>query len=425
MNGHAGCGCGGACPPAASGAACSRATAPSGDGPILFLLPYPSLSGLELFCLRFAVDLQNRGIPVAVAAPEGGLIAEQCRIRELPFRSLPELRRIDPAAVKRLCDILGGCGTGPAARAVVAFRTQAMYPVHLARLMMRLHAPLFLFYRIGAGNYHRRDPLHRVLFRHVAAVVPNADHVANKIIKYWAISHDKVVCIRSGVDTDRYRPDEGRREALRASLGLPENALLIGNAGRIHPEKGSEILIDAVFGPGGASAGRSDIHLAYVGREYQPGYADHLRNRAAGLGAADRFHILPFRNDIEAVHPGFDLFALAVTSHETYAYTALEAMACGVPAIVPAIGGMSEMFADGAEGFFFRHRDTSSLRETLLRAVSLPAADRLNMGRAARERILRTAGWDAMMDRYIDLFARCRVPMSPGDVPYNVNNECR
>lgn len=413
MSRHAGCGCDGACPPAASGVACSPAKSPCGDGPVLFLLPYPSLSGLELFCLRFAADLQKRGIPVAVAAPEGGLIAEQCRIRELPCRNLPELRRIDPAAVKRLCDILGGGGVGPAARAVVAFRTQAMYPVHLARLMMRLHAPLFLFYRIGAGNYHRRDPLHRVLFRHVAAVVPNADHVANKIMKYWSISHDKVVCIRSGVDTERYRPDECRRNTLRASLGLSENALLIGNAGRIHPEKGSEVLIDAVFGAGGASAGRADIHLAYVGREYQPGYADHLRRHAAGFGAADRFHIIPFRNDIEAVHPGFDLFALAVTSHETYAYTALEAMACGIPAIVPAIGGMSEMFADGAEGFFFRHRDTASLKETLLKAVSLPAGERLEMGRAARRRIIETAGWDAMMTRYLALFAHCRVPL-PG-----------
>jgi len=346
---------------------------------------------------------------VTIAAPVGGLIADQCRIRGLPCCGLPELRRLDPVSVKRLCEILGGGGTGPAARAVVAFRTQAMYSVHLARLISRLHVPLFLFYRIGAGNYQRRDPLHRILFRHIAAVVPNADHVANKILKYWAISPAKVVCIRSGVDTKRYRPDETRRAVFRRTLGLPENALLIGNAGRIHPEKGSEILIDAVFGKNGAASGHPGIHLAYVGREYQPGYAEHLRARAAEYGVEGRFHIVPFRDDIEAVHPGFDLFALAVTSHETYAYTALEAMACGVPAIVPAIGGMSEMFTDGIEGFFFRHRDTDSLRNTLVKAVSLPSEARLNMGLAARNRIVGTASWDAMMTRYLDLFSRFHV----------------
>lgn len=413
MNRHAGRGCDGACP-AASGAVSRLAKERNDDGPIVFLLPYPSLSGLELFCLRFAADLQKRGIPVVVAAPAGGLIAEQCRIRGLPCRNLPELHRADPAAVKRLCDILGGDKTGSAARAAVAFRTQAMYSVHLARLLKRLHLPLFLFYRIGAGNYHRRDPLHRILFRHIAAVVPNADHVAKKILKYWAIPSDKVVCIRSGVDTERYCPDDRRRAEFRERLGLPENTLVIGNAGRIHPEKGSEILLEAVFATNGASAGRSDIHLVYVGREYQPEYADHLRQRAASLGATERFHIVPFRDDIEAVHPGFDLFALAVTSHETYAYTALEAMACGVPAIVPAIGGMSEMLTDGIEGFFFRHRDADSLRKTLSRAVAISSEERRKMGSAARTRILETSGWNAMMERYIDLFIRCRVNISSG-----------
>lgn len=417
MNTPVGCGCGADCSVHASDTASRPAGTQNDAGPVVFLLPYPSLSGLELFCLRFAADLQQRGIPVAIAAPAGGLIAEQCGVRGLPCRELPELHRVDPAAVARLCHILGGDGSGPAARAVVAFRTQAMYPVHLARLLRRLHLPVFLFYRIGAGNYHRRDPLHRILFRHIAAVVPNADHVAKKIMKYWAISHDRVVCIRSGVDTDRYRPDEHRRAEFRKSLGLPEHAVLIGNAGRIHPEKGSELLLEALFAANGAAAGRSDIHLAYVGREYRTGYLDQLRQRAAALGAADRFHLVPFRDDIEAVHPGFDLFALAVTSHETYAYTALETMACGVPAIVPAIGGMSEMFTDGTEGFFFRHRDADSLKKTLSRALALSAEERVKMGRAARSRILETAGWNAMMERYIALFIRCGVNMSVPDLP--------
>ncbi|HEY9070332.1 MAG TPA: glycosyltransferase family 4 protein [Candidatus Ozemobacteraceae bacterium] len=386
------------------------------------MLPYPSLSGLELFCLRFAGDLLARGIPVAVASPAGGLIDQQCRQRGIPSFHLAELRRFDPHAVLRLARFIEGREplnigghdlTGRPARAVVAFRTQAIYPLHLARLLKQSHVPFFLFYRIGAGNYHRRDPLHRVLFRHLAAVVPNAEHVARKILNYWAIANDKVVCIRSGVDTDRYRPDEARRAAFRAGLGIPGDAILIGNAGRIHPEKGSEILIDTVFGPDGVGAGRPNVHLAYVGREYQPGYIEALRARATGYGAGDRFHPVPFRDDIEAVHPGFDLFALAVTSHETYAYTALEAMACGVPAIVPAIGGMSEMFEEGVEGFFFRHRDTASLRQSLAKAVSLDAGRRREMGAAARARILRTAGWGAMMERYLALFTRFAVDLRP------------
>lgn len=71
------------------------------------------------------------------------------------------------------------------------------------------------------------------------------------------------------------------------------------------------------------------------------------------------------------------------------------------------------MFEEGVEGFFFRHRDTASLRQSLAKAVSLDAGRRREMGGAARARILRTAGWSAMMDRYLALFTRFAVDLRP------------
>ncbi len=374
--------------------------------PFLLLLPYPSLSGLELFGLRFARDLLDRGLPAAVASPPGGLIADQCVSRGVPWVPLPVLWRWDPRAVARLAGFLREGNP----RAVVAFRSQAIYPLHLARLLTRSRTPFLLFYRLGAGNQPRRDPLHRVLFRHLAAVVPNADHVRNKILLKWAIDPAKVVCIKSGIDIGRYRPDPSRRAAFRQALGLPADAFVIGNTGRIHPEKGSAILLETLFGPGGPGCDRADLHLVYVGREYRPGYGDDLRARAAALGAADRFHLVPFRDDVEAVYPGFDLFALAVTAVETYAYVALEAMACGVVPVVPSTGGMKEMFTNGREGFFFRHRDPDDLRRVLAEALALPAPARAAMAAAARARIEATANWTTMMEAYLALFRRLGIP---------------
>ncbi|NLI75020.1 MAG: glycosyltransferase [Candidatus Riflebacteria bacterium] len=375
--------------------------------PFLFLLPYPSLSGLELFGLRFARDLLDRRLPAAVASPPGGLIAAQCAARGIPWVPLPVLWRWDPRAVARLAGFLRDGNP----RAVVGFRSQAVYPLHAARLLTRSHTPFLLFYRLGAGNQPRRDPLHRVLFRHLAAVVPNADHVKNKILLKWAIDPAKVVCIKSGIDTRRYRPDPERRAAFRRDLGLPADACVVGNTGRIHPEKGSEVLLEALFGPGGPGRDRSDLHLVYVGREHFAGYGDRLRARAAELGAAGRFHLAPFRDDVEAVYPGFDLFAMAVTAVETYAYVALESMACGVVPVVPLTGGMKEMFTHAREGFFFRHRDPDDLRRVLAEALALPAPARQAMAAAARARIEATAAWPAMMDQYLALFRRLAIPL--------------
>ncbi|MDD3149082.1 MAG: glycosyltransferase family 4 protein [Candidatus Riflebacteria bacterium] len=373
--------------------------------PVVILLPYESCSGLELFGLRFAQDLQSRGYSVKVAAPAASLIDKQCQARGLelwPF----------PASVKYNINSFPAClamlkQLDPSA--VIAFRTQMMYPLHFASLVSRLHPRLFLFYRIGVGSHWRKDPIHRRLFRHFSAVVPNADYVGDKIVRQWGIDAEKVVCIKSGVDIGRYRPDPERRATVRKSLGIPDNAVMIGSSGRIHPDKGSEILLRAVFAPDGPGNRRDDVHLLYIGREYKPGYADHLIKVAAELGAEKRFHIMPFRNDPESVYSALDLFAFAVTSREAYAYVVLEAMASGVAAIVPAAGGMPEMYDDGVEGFFFTHNDQASLRQTLAKALSLPAAQIRKMGDAARQRIVENAEWGQMMEKYLRLFKKSGV----------------
>ena len=377
------------------------------SGPVVVLLPYLSCSGLELFGIRFAQDLLSRNIEAIVAAPDQSMIAEQCLERNIPRHEFPEIKKYEPwgfpAALKMLKKLK------PAA--VIAFRTQLMYPLHFARLISGMHVPFYLFYRIGAGNYYRNDPLHRRLFKHLEAVVPNAVHVKNKILKYWAIEPEKVVCIHSGVDTNRYQPDSFARCQLRTQLGITENNLLIGSSGRIHPEKGSEILLRTLFDDKGPAKNRSNVHLVYIGREYKPGYADHLKNIAKQLGVAEKFHILPFRNDVEKFYTALDVFAFAVTSHETYAYVALEALACGVPPIVPFTGGMKEMYEHNVHGWFFEHRNTDSLRKVLNQAVNTQKSELQKMGIAGREKIVKDAGWDSMMQKYLDLFAKSDIKL--------------
>jgi glycosyltransferase involved in cell wall biosynthesis len=374
-------------------------------GPIIILLPYLSCSGLELFGLRFAADLQARGHPVLVAAPDASLIAEQCFERGLPRLEFPEIKKYEPWSIPACVKMMRE--TMPAA--IIAFRTQLMYPIHLARLITGMHVKYFLFYRLGAGRFFRKDPFHRRLFNYLSAVVPNAEHVENRIYKYWGVEPEKVVCIKSGVDTKKYQPDNKKRQAFRARLGLGENDFLIGSSGRIHPEKGSEILLRTLFDENGPARRRSDVKLVYVGREYQDGYNEHLHKVAKELKVGERFKILPFTNDVTEVYPGFDLFAFAVTSSETYAYVALEAMACGVPPMVPLVGGMKEMYTDGQQGWFFEHRNTDSLRQTLKEILAMPRKDIIATGRQARQRIVARASWSKMMDKYLQLFKNCKV----------------
>lgn len=374
--------------------------------PVVILLPYGGCSGLELFGLRYARDLIDRGYKALVAAPTGSLIAKQCADRDIELYHFPVTTKYEfvsyPAALKMLKEL------EPAA--VVAFRTQMMYPVHLARLLTGQHVPFFLFYRIGAGSLFRRDPLHRYLFRNLAAVVPNADYVRDRILKFWGINPELVCCIKSGVDTNRYRPDQDARNMLRHELGLDENAVIVGSSGRIEKMKGSEDLLRAMFDKTGVARQQQNVHLVYIGRETDKGYIDHLRCLADEFGCSSRFHILAFRNDVEKVYPGYDIFAFAVNVREAYAYVVLEAMASGVMPVIPDAGGLGEMLSHEVEGLFFEHRNPESLRSTLARALAIEPSRRHEMGLQARQRIIERASWEQMMQRYLDLFKKCRVP---------------
>ncbi|MBI3037909.1 glycosyltransferase family 4 protein [bacterium] len=373
-------------------------------GPVLLLLPYLSLSGLELFGIRFAQDLRNRGIPVSIGAPKNSRIYHSCLTCSIPFVAVQNESRFNPFAIKRIANIL----TTLKPRAVIAFRTQIIYPLFFFFFVKRIHVPILLFYRIGAGNQPRLDPIHRVLFRHVAAVVPNSLHVQNKILAKWAISPEKVVCIKSGIDANKYRFDNQKRTELRSILKIPDSAFLIGNTGRIHPEKGSQDLLELVFKNGGISRDR-EIHLVFVGSEFQPGYSEFLRKTAANLGGENFLHILPFKTDIESVYSAFDLFVLPVKSHETYAYVVLEAMASQVVPVVPKIGGIKEMFLDKIEGFFYSFRDLNDLERVLFGATKMEPPKLKEMGIAARRRVEENASWPSMMNQYLALLKKSGV----------------
>ena len=57
---------------------------------------------------------------------------------------------------------------------------------------------------------------------------------------------------------------------------------------------------------------------------------------------------------------------------ETFGLTALEAMSCGLPVIVPPVGGIAEMVTDGVNGYHIDCKDTGRLVAT----ISLILTDR-------------------------------------------------
>ncbi|HEU4636113.1 MAG TPA: N-acetyl-alpha-D-glucosaminyl L-malate synthase BshA [Edaphobacter sp.] len=108
--------------------------------------------------------------------------------------------------------------------------------------------------------------------------------------------------------------------------------------------------------------------------------AEHLALRH---GVQDRIHFLGKQDDVHDLLPLADLM-LMPSQMESFGLAALEAMACGVPAIATCVGGVPELIDHGRNGMLFEIGDVAAMAEAAVALLNDP--DRLQqMSEAARQ----------------------------------------
>jgi N-acetyl-alpha-D-glucosaminyl L-malate synthase BshA len=104
---------------------------------------------------------------------------------------------------------------------------------------------------------------------------------------------------------------------------------------------------------------------------------------------------------VERVVPHADLLLLT-SRYESYCLAALEAAACGVPAVAPRIGGLPEVVSHGRTGLLFRGGDEAEAAQAVVRVLDDPDAH-ARMRREAVRRAWRSSA-ERMVPRYEQLY---------------------
>jgi mannosyltransferase len=192
--------------------------------------------------------------------------------------------------------------------------------------------------------------------------------------------------ILHGIDTAGFSPPADRA-ALRARLGLPTDALLIGCYGRIREQKGTGDFVQAMLSvlPDHPSAtalvmGRAtDAHRAYL---------DELQRQAAAAGLTDRLRFLP-EVTVDQMADWYRVLDLYVAPQrwEGFGLTPLEAMSCGVPVVATRVGAFEELVAQGETGALVPPGDIPALASETARLLD-DAGLRAAQSAAARARVL-------------------------------------
>ena len=191
--------------------------------------------------------------------------------------------------------------------------------------------------------------------------------------------------ILHGVDTEIFHPAQDKL-ALRESLGLDPDAVLIGCFGRVRAQKGVDLLVRAALR---LFADRPKAQMVFTGRITSDNqqFTDELKAEIAAAGLTDRIRFLgelPWE-DVVRHYQAMDLFA-APARWEGFGLTPLEAMACGVPVVATRVGAYETLIRDGVTGSLVPPDDLDALTEALRYWLDDPAA-RVAAGRTARNHV--------------------------------------
>lgn len=108
-----------------------------------------------------------------------------------------------------------------------------------------------------------------------------------------------------------------------------------------------------------------NVSLQVVGRDDPTTF----KSLAQQMGVADRIEWLGARNDVAEVLAGSDLFLLP-SRHEPFGMVVVEAMLMGVPPIVSAGAGASEVVRDGVDGRIVSGEDPSAWAQAMREVIA-------------------------------------------------------
>jgi glycosyltransferase involved in cell wall biosynthesis len=243
-----------------------------------------------------------------------------------------------------------------------------------------------------ASKVTRRKPGHdrrlekfRRIYDTMDCVVTNSMHLKNLLLEMGVTT--RIEAIPNGVDLARFSPDgpPGRREEIRAGLGIGPDDRVITAVGAVMARKGSDLLVEAFAR---LTASHPDLHLVFVGPR-QPGDEAHHREfqqrldrLVAGSGAPERVHFVDLTAEVPDYLRAADICALP-SKREGLPNSVLEAMACGKPVVMTPFEGLSEDLGRPGEEFLLADHDPAALAACLRRLLDEPtlAADVARRGR--------------------------------------------
>lgn len=242
-----------------------------------------------------------------------------------------------------------------------------------------------------------RVGVERLIGRRVAAIAATCSDEVSELIR-MGLARSRMSIVPCGVDLAMFTP-----EGPRAERGRPRRIVTVG---RFVRRKGFDDVIAAL-------SKLDDTELVIAGgpaggRLRDDPEAKRLRALATDAGVADRvvFTGQVSRSDMPALLRSADAVVCAPW-YEPFGIVPLEAMACGVPVVATAVGGLTDTVVDGVTGVHVPPRDPAALARAL-HALLADATQRQEFGIAGQDRVAARYSWDRVAADMLRVYQRAR-----------------
>jgi glycosyltransferase involved in cell wall biosynthesis len=192
-------------------------------------------------------------------------------------------------------------------------------------------------------------------YRQPDRIIAISDRIARVLLDF-GFDRDKVAVVHSGIDPARLEVDPlPRRE-----LGVPEEVPLLGNVAALVDHKDHATLLAAMPH---VLHDLPNLHLVIAGEgELRP----QLEAQIHRLNLGGAVHVLGYRKDVPRLLRALDAFVLS-SKLEGLGTSILDAMACGLPVVATAAGGIPEMVVHEQTGLLVPAQQPEALAAAVVR----------------------------------------------------------
>ncbi len=359
-------------------------------GRLFMTLRLPDRTGAATMALEFARALRADGFDLTLvhgAVPRNGpSVLPDLEALGVATVLEPRLERPwDPRLVRGLADRVRRDG----GRCVIGVNQRDRGPALLAAA--RAGVPGVLMVQ-NQHHFWGPRPLAALKRRGYRSVVARATTLAvctSTVVREemvaFGVPADRTVVLPNGIVVGPpVRLEPGERTRLRAEMGAGEADLLLLNVGRLDPQKGQDVLLEAL---GGTTA---PVHVALVGSagdsvaaRRTADYAASLRRRVQDLRLDGTVTFLGWRDDVPRLLAAADGYVhTARWEGPALPLAVMEAMAAGCPTVFTDCSGRPPVFEEGRDGLMARTGDPDSVRQRIADLVALAPDARAAMGAA-------------------------------------------